>query len=230
MGGSKEYALIVAGGSGTRMQSQVPKQFLLLNGKPILMHTLEAFYCYSASLHIITVLPETDVAWWYSLCHRYDFDIPHRVVKGGQSRTNSVRNGLEAIEEEEGWVAIHDGVRPLISADVIAESFRVAQAKGNAVTSVRLKDSIRRLAEKGGTQAEDREQFRLIQTPQTFLVTAIRNAYRRTPESEVLPDDATLMEKFGEKIHLIEGSYRNIKITTPEDLSIAEAFLRKESL
>lgn len=227
---NREYALIVAGGSGTRMQTKVPKQFLLLGGKPVLMHTIQAFNLYAASLQIIVVLPGPEIEEWKRLCALHGLDVPHQVVKGGSSRTDSVRKGLEMIEDSKGVVAIHDGVRPLVSSSIISESFRVAQEKGNAVAAVRLKDSIRRLEEEGSSRSEDREQFRIVQTPQTFLVAVIKEAYAQISVSEVLSDDASLIERYGKKIHLIEGHYRNIKITTPEDLSIAEAFMSYKSL
>lgn len=238
--GAREYALIVAGGSGTRMQSQVPKQFIPINGTPILMYTIQGFYRYSSSLRIIVVLPASETDYWRQLCEDHHFNVPHQVVSGGTNRTESVRNGLNAIQEEEGLIAIHDGVRPLISTALIAASFKTAKEKGNAVASVRLKDSIRRIIQldhsrksddsgSGYSQAEDREQFRIIQTPQTFRLEIIKKAYKLTAVQEVLSDDASVIEKHGWNIYLIEGDYRNIKVTTPEDLSIAEALLAKTS-
>ncbi len=225
----KAYALIVAGGSGTRMKSQTPKQFMLLNGKPILMHTLEAFHRYSTSLPLIVVLPETAIAHWQKLQDSFHFRLPHQVVAGGQHRTASVRKGLESIQGEEGLVAVHDGVRPLVSAELIARSFQVAQQKGSAIAAVSLKDAIRKLTSQGESRAEDRTHFRLVQTPQTFQLAVLKRAYRQLPVPVSLPDDASVVEQYGEKIHLIDGDYRNIKITTPEDLSMAEALLAKGS-
>ncbi len=225
----KAYALIVAGGSGTRMQSQTPKQFLLLNGKPILMHTLEAFYRYSPSLPLIVVLPRTAIEHWRSLQASYHVQIPHALIAGGEHRTASVRKGLESIQDEEGLVAVHDGVRPLVSVEVIARSFQVAQQKGNAIAAVPLKDSVRKLTVQGESQAEDRTYYRIVQTPQTFQLAVLKRAYRQLPADVSLSDDASVVELYGEKIHLIDGEYRNIKVTTPEDLRMAEALLAKGS-
>lgn len=220
----KEYALIVAGGKGTRMKTSVPKQFIELLGLPILMHTINAFYRYDAAITVILVLPEDDFDSWSELCEKYHFTEPVVLQKGGDSRFQSVRNGLKKIEGE-GLVAIHDGVRPLISEDIIGASFRLAAVHQSAVAAVRLKESIR-MTDQDSTKAMDRSHFRLIQTPQTFLVSLIRQAYEGK-ESASLTDDASVAEQAGHVISLFEGSYENIKITTPEDLVIAEALLRK---
>ncbi|MCK6618209.1 MAG: 2-C-methyl-D-erythritol 4-phosphate cytidylyltransferase [Cyclobacteriaceae bacterium] len=217
-----EYALIVAGGKGTRIKSKVPKQFLDINGLPVLMHTINAFYAYSSTIKVIVVLPEDDFALWNELCMLHDYRKPLRVVKGGESRFQSVRNGLAKIETD-GLVAIHDGVRPLVSADIIAASFRLAAVHGSAVAAVRLKESIR-MTDQDTTKAMDRSRFRLIQTPQTFQVSLIKQAYQLR-EDTTLTDDASVAERAGHMISLFEGSYENIKITTAEDLIIAEALL-----
>jgi len=219
----QEYAIIVAGGKGTRMQKALPKQFLALCGLPVLMHTLYAFYRYSSTLPIILVLPEDDFATWESLCRTHQFTLPVTLQAGGASRYESVKKGLSRIPGD-GLVAIHDGVRPLVSEATIATSFRLAAAKQSAVAAVALKDSIRQ-AEGGATRALDRSSFRLIQTPQTFDVSVIRAAYDQ-PEDATLTDDASLAERAGLTITLFEGSYENIKITTPEDLIVAEALLK----
>lgn len=218
----KEYAIIVAGGKGTRIKSSLPKQFLELAGSPILMHTLNAFYRYSTAIEVILVLPEDDFDTWSELCRKHGFDQPYRLQKGGDTRFQSVRNGLALIEGD-GLVAIHDGVRPLISSDIIGASFRLAAVHQSAVAAVRLKDSIR-MTDQDGTRAMDRSLFRLIQTPQTFDVATIRKAYEIREEAS-LTDDASVAEKAGIRISLFEGSYENIKITTPEDLTVAEALL-----
>lgn len=218
----KEYAIIVAGGKGTRIKSSLPKQFLELAGSPILMHTLNAFYRYSTAIEVILVLPEDDFDTWSELCQKHRFDRPYRLQKGGDTRFQSVRNGLALIEGD-GLVAIHDGVRPLISSDIIGASFRLAAVHQSAVAAVRLKDSIR-MTDQDGTRAMDRSLFRLIQTPQTFDVATIRKAYEIREEVS-LTDDASVAEKAGIRISLFEGSYENIKITTPEDLTVAEALL-----
>ena len=222
----KEYALIVAGGKGTRIKSKVPKQFLELNGKPVLLHTLEAFYRYSEKINIILVLPEDDFETWKSICEKYQFTKKIVLQKGGESRFQSVKNGLAKIEGE-GLVAIHDGVRPLVSEDIIGASFRLAAVHQSAVAAVRLKESIR-MTDMDNTKAVDRSRFRLVQTPQTFHVSLIKKAYE-IKEDPSLTDDASVAERSGHIISLFEGSYENIKITTSEDLIVAEALLNAKS-
>jgi len=220
---SKEYALIVAGGKGTRIKSKLPKQFLELNGLPILMHTINAFYRYSPEVTVILVLPADDFETWVSLCKKYSFHKPVILQAGGDTRFQSVKNGLSKIEGE-GLVAIHDGVRPLVSEDIIGASFRLAAVHQTAVAAVRLKESIR-MTDQDNTKAVDRSRFRLIQTPQTFVVSLIKKAYE-SKDDPSLTDDASVAERAGHIISLFEGSYENIKITTPEDLIVAEALLQ----
>ena len=220
---SNEYALVVAGGKGTRISSKTPKQFLELNGLPVLMHTLLAFYRYSEDITVILVLPEDDLQTWQSLCLRYKFTKPVILQKGGESRFQSVRNGLEKIENE-GLVAIHDGVRPLVSENIIATSFRLASVHQSAIAAMPLKESIR-MIDRDKTRAVDRSKYRLIQTPQTFSVSLIKKAYEMQ-EDLSLTDDASVAENSGHVISLFEGSYENIKITTTEDLIIADALLK----
>jgi len=221
-----EYALIVAGGKGTRIKSNVPKQFIELNGKPILLHTVEAFYRYSSGLTVILVLTADDVDIWNGICKKFNFTRPVVLQKGGATRFQSVRNGLDTIEGE-GLVAIHDGVRPLVSEDIIGASFRLAAIHHCAVAAVRLKESLR-MTDQDYTKAVDRSRYRLIQTPQTFDVQLIRKAYQ-IREDVSLTDDASVAEKAGHRISLFEGSFENIKITTPEDLVMAEALMKARS-
>jgi len=218
----KEYAIIVAGGKGTRIKSVVPKQFIPLHGKPILMHTIEAFLEYSSETEIILVLPEDDVNRWNELCKTFHFTAPLQIVHGGETRFQSVRNGLVLVPEN-SLVAIHDGVRPLVSSDIIGASFRLAAIHGTAVAAVRLKDSIR-MTDQDTTRAADRSRFRMIQTPQTFKSDLIKSAYR-TKEEASMTDDASVAEHAGHLISLFEGSYENIKVTTSEDLVVAEALI-----
>ena len=219
---SQEYAIIVAGGKGTRIKSTLPKQFLELNGLPILMHTINAFLRYSKNIVLILVLPEDDFKTWQALCVKHNFAATLILQKGGDTRFQSVKNGLEKIEGE-GLVAIHDGVRPLVSEDIIGASFRLAAVHQTAVAAVRLKESIR-MTDQDNTKAVDRSKFRLIQTPQTFHVGLIQKAYR-IKDDPSLTDDASVVERTGQVISLFEGSYENIKITTQEDLVVAEALL-----
>lgn len=219
----KEYALIVAGGKGTRINSKLPKQFIGLNGKPILLHTIEAFFNYSEKISVVLVLPQDDFGIWDSICKEFNFNKPITLQKGGDTRFQSVKNGLDKIDDE-GLVAIHDGVRPLVSSDLIGASFRLAAVHGSAVASVRLKESIR-VTDQDTTKAVDRSKFRLIQTPQTFNLQLIKKAYQ-IKEAPSLTDDASVAEKSGHTISLFEGSYENIKITTSEDLVVAEALMK----
>lgn len=220
----KEHAIVVAGGKGTRIRHTLPKQFIELAGKPVLFHTLEAFYRYSPSLNIVLVLPAGDIKTWDDLVARHHFTIPVTVQTGGETRFQSVKRGLEKITGP-GLVAIHDGVRPLVSEDIIGASFRLAAAHGTAVAAVRLKESIR-MTDQDTTHAVDRSRFRLIQTPQTFDIDLIKKAYEQREESS-MTDDASVAERAGHPISLFEGSCENIKITTQEDLVIAEALLIK---
>ncbi len=220
---TKEYALIVAGGKGTRIKSEVSKQFIELNGKPIILHTIEAFLKYSSDLSIILVLPKEDFKTWEVICEKFNFNKTIILQKGGDTRFQSVKNGLDKIDGE-GLVAIHDGVRPLVSADLIGASFRLAAVHGSAVAAVRLKESIR-MTDQDNTKAVDRSKFRIIQTPQTFELQLIKKAYQ-IKEDQNLTDDASVAEKSGHVISLFEGSYENIKITTAEDLIVAEALMK----
>jgi 2-C-methyl-D-erythritol 4-phosphate cytidylyltransferase len=215
-----EYALIVAGGKGTQIKSSLPKQFIELIEKPILLHTIEAFIRYSSNIKIVLVLPEDDFGIWNSICQKFNFNFPIVLQKGGETRFQSVKNGLSKMEGD-GLVAIHDGVRPLVSEDIIGASFRLAAVHQSAVAAVRLKESIR-MTDQDNTKAMDRSKFRLIQTPQTFKLDIIRKAYEMKEDAS-LTDDASVAERAGHVISLFEGSYENIKITTSEDLIIAEA-------
>ena len=222
----KKVALIVAGGKGLRMGHEMPKQFLELAGKPVLMLTIEKFR--RVCSEITVVLPKEQIPYWQKLCGIHNFSIPHQLVEGGENRLQSVSNGLASIPGE-CLVAIHDGVRPLIDDNIITASFDEAEAKGNAIVSVKLKDSIREVNE-GKSKAQPRENFVLMQTPQTFKSNTIKDAYNRLlkedHEQSQFSDDASVAEFYGATINLIEGSYKNIKITTPEDLKIAEVLMK----
>lgn len=220
----QEYAIIVAGGSGSRMKSDIPKQFLLIKHQPILMYTIKAFRAYSENLNIIVVLPEDQFEYWYQLCYEHSFTEKYSLIPGGQTRFHSVKNGLESIDSLDGLIAVHDGVRPVISKEIIAESFKKAAQYGTAVVSVTLKDSIRSV-ETDSNKAEDRTKFRLIQTPQTFRLDWMRDAFSQ-PYQDGFTDCASVLESSGYPIRMIDGAYENIKITTPEDLRWAEIYLK----
>ena len=233
---SKQVAIIVAGGKGLRLPGDVPKQFAAIDGLPVLMHTLHAFRAYSSSLEIILVLPVADKALWDNLCRRHQFRDSVTVVDGGPSRFHSVWNGLKQITGP-GLVAVHDGVRPMITPDIIAVSFDIAGKYRSAVASVALKESIRQVeasAETNGSSsglserrsvALDRTVFRLMQTPQTFDIDLLKSAYESAAVDH-FTDDASVVESAGHRVALFDGSYENLKITTPEDLIVAEAILR----
>ncbi|MCY7360147.1 MAG: 2-C-methyl-D-erythritol 4-phosphate cytidylyltransferase [Rudanella sp.] len=212
-----QYAIIVAGGSGSRMQSMMPKQFLLLNEKPILQHTLEQFWAYSPELQLILVLPARDLATWTDLCIEHNFDAPVQTVVGGATRFQSVRNGLAVIDAPEGLVAVHDGVRPFVSIQIIQNGFETAARLGSAVTCVPTKDSVRLVSADGRSEAVDRSRVRLMQTPQTFRLDWFRQAFAGD-EQPFFTDCASVLEHAGFPITLIDGDYANIKITTPDDL------------
>jgi 2-C-methyl-D-erythritol 4-phosphate cytidylyltransferase len=224
----KYYAIIVGGGSGSRMQNSVAKQFLLLNDKPILMHTIEAFQRCVLNPKILLVLNSNQHNYWKVLCSTYQFNIPHEIVEGGPQRFDSVKNGLAHIHSE-GMVAVHDAVRPLVSPELILTSYKIAEEKGNAVTGVHPTDSVRKLFEDQNSEMMDRDAVVLIQTPQTFSVSVLKKAYEEPYRNE-FTDDASVVEHAGFKINLITGERTNLKITYPEDLEIASLLLNKKGL
>lgn len=217
-----QYVVIVAGGSGKRMGMDTPKQFLELSGRPVLMHTIERFREFDPSIEIITVLPENQLRFWNDLKNKYSFDIPHTMVKGGSKRFISVKHGLEFVNSP-GLVAIHDGVRPLVRLETIKRCFEAAAKYGNAVPVVSPADSLRMEAGENNSPI-NRMEVKQIQTPQVFDVGKIKKAYLQDFDPS-FTDDATVLEKMGEKIHLVEGNRENIKITNPEDLFIAQTLL-----
>ncbi len=218
------HAIIVAGGKGLRMGAQIPKQFLELNGMPVLMHTIKSFR-FDPNIFVTVVLPSDQFEYWNWLCQKHRFNLPHQLVKGGDTRFQSVRNGLKAIPQNADLVAIHDGVRPILSQQIIENGFEVASQKGNAIAVVRLKDSIRKQELTGNNHSVNRANYFLVQTPQTFEYNVLWEAYQQA-EDDNFTDDASVVEAMGKKINLIEGDYKNIKITTPEDLLVAAVFLQ----
>ena len=216
------YVVIVAGGSGKRMGAEIPKQYLELDGRPVLMHTIERFKAFNPVIEIITVLPENQLRYWVGLTEKYSFTVPHTLVKGGSQRYNSVKNGLKFVGVP-GLVAIHDGVRPFVSIDTIRRCFETAEKLGNAIPSISPTESLRLLTEDGNTHL-NRLLVKQIQTPQVFSSALIKKAYTQHFSPE-FTDDATVLEMMGEKINLIEGNRENIKITNPEDLLISTVLL-----
>ncbi len=218
----ERYAVIVAGGSGKRMGSDIPKQFIEMKGKPVLMHTLEAFRRFDRNIRIILVLPQSQISYWKDLCQRSGFDIPHETVAGGETRYHSVKNGLSVIKGE-GVIGVHDGVRPFVSEKTLNNTYMTAEKSGNAVPVIDAFESVRQVTV-DGNKAIDRNTIKLVQTPQVFHSEQIFKAYE-IPYREEFTDDASVVEYVGFRINLVEGNRENIKITTPFDLKLADVLL-----
>ncbi len=219
----RKYALIVAGGSGSRMENLVPKQFIELEGMPVLMHTFNAFFKYDPDVEFVLVLPKNQVDYWNSLCRQHNFNFTYKLALGGKTRFESVKNGLDRIDDD-GIVFIHDGVRPLVSALTLKNCYETALAKGNALPVIPVSESVRFINE-NGSRSLDRSKYYLVQTPQTFQTKVIKDAYRQE-FSDLFTDDASVLENTGATIYPVEGNRENIKITFPEDLSVAAVFLK----
>lgn len=217
----KTQIIIVAGGKGQRMQTEIAKQFLLLDDKPILMHTIERFLDFSSDLFL--VLPEHDIPTWQDLVVKHQFDVPVKIVTGGKERFFSVKNALDEIEEQ-GIVLIHDGVRPFVSKQCI-ESVIHQTAKGDsAIPVMDINESIR-CVENDQSKSVDRNQYKTVQTPQGFNTKMIKEAYRQNYTS-LFTDDASVFESADHQINLVEGNKENIKITSPEDLHLANYLIK----
>lgn len=220
-----KYAIIVAGGKGERMGQNIPKQFLELNGKPILMHTIEKFKSTFQDIEIILALPENQIDFWEGLCvlHHFPFS-PNRVVKGGKTRFESVKNALKLVSEN-SIVGIHDGVRPLVSSETLKSCYLTAEQKGNAIPVIEVTDSLRHVSKQEGTNnAVTRSCYKSVQTPQCFNSKTILQAYQQE-FNPAFTDDASVVENLGESINLVEGNSDNIKITTLKDLKFASLIL-----
>lgn len=224
----RKYAVIVAGGKGLRMGGDVPKQFLPVQGKPVLMRTLERFHTCDETIGIILVLPKEQQAYWHSLCRDYAFSVPYRLADGGETRFHSVTNGLSKIEtREEALVAVHDGVRPFVDEEVIRHCYEAAAQYGAVVPVVAPVETVRQLKDgECDSCTVDRSLYRLVQTPQVFRWTILEKAYSQ-PFRTAFTDDASVVEAMGERVMLVPGNRENIKITTPFDLLVAEALLSK---
>ena len=215
----KKHIIIVAGGKGLRMGGDIPKQFVPIGGKPVLMRTLEAFYTYDPAMQLILVLPVSQQAYWKELCETYGFTLPHVVANGGETRFHSVKNGLAKIEGD-GWVGVHDGVRPFVSTEVIARCYEQVREKQAVIPVVDVVETLRRLTG-AGSETVPRSAYKLVQTPQVFDADLLRRAYQQ-PYTDAFTDDASVVEALGEQVHLVEGNRENIKLTTPSDLKMAE--------
>ena len=220
----KKYAIIVAGGNGTRANTPIPKQFMKLDGKPVIMHTITKFTEAGINIEIILVLNKEQIPYWQELCKENNFNIGVKVAEGGENRFESVKNGLLLVDEE-GIVAVHDAVRPLVSAKTIITAFKAAEMYGNAVPAIPLSDSIRQI-DSSKSIAVDRTRYCVIQTPQCFQAKMLKKAYATAEYKIHFTDDASVVEHTGEKIHLVDGNPDNIKITTPRDFVLAEALLK----
>ncbi len=219
-----DYIIIVAGGKGLRMGSDIPKQFLPIGGKPVLMRTLERFREYSKDIQIILVLPEAQQAYWHQLCQEYHFDVEYTLANGGQTRFHSVQNGLAKVPDDAiGVVGVHDGVRPFPSIEVIRNCYTTAREKKAVIPVIPVVETVRHL-EGEQSKTVPRDAYRLVQTPQTFDIQLLKAANRQ-PYNDGFTDDASVVEAFGYKITLVEGNRENIKITTPYDLKIAEVLI-----
>ena len=215
----KKHIVIVAGGKGLRMGGDMPKQFLPVCGKPVLMRTMEAFHAYDASMHLILVLPVSQQEYWKQLCEEYHFALPHDIANGGETRFHSVMNGL-ALVEGDGVVGVHDGVRPFVSQEVIARCYGEAITQKAVIPVIGVVETVRHLTG-DGSETVPRDHYKLVQTPQVFDVALLRRAYQQ-PYTELFTDDASVVEALGEKVYLVEGNRENIKLTTPFDLKLAE--------
>ena len=219
-----DYIIIVAGGKGLRMGSDIPKQFLPIGGKPVLMRTLERFREYSKDIQIILVLPESQQEYWHQLCHEYHFGVEYTLANGGQTRFHSVQNGLAKVPDDaQGVVGVHDGVRPFPSIEVIKNCYETARTAKAVIPVIPVVETVRQL-DGDSSLTVPRDQYRLVQTPQTFDIQLLKAANRQ-PYNDGFTDDASVVEAFGHKITLVEGNRENIKITTPYDLKIAEVLI-----
>lgn len=217
-----DYIIIVAGGKGLRMGAELPKQFLPVGGRPVLMRTIERFRKYSADLNIILVLPHSQQEFWRSLCREYAFNIEHTVVDGGATRFLSSKNGLAAVPDDaQGVVGIHDGVRPFVSVEVIDRCFETARRYGAALPVMPVTDTLRYVGDAGAVHNVQRSDYRSVQTPQTFSIPLIKKAFD-VPDNDSFTDDASVAEAAGMAVTMVEGNRENIKLTTPYDLKVAE--------
>ena len=227
-----DYVIIVAGGKGLRMGADIPKQFLPIGGKPVLMRTLERFREYATDLQIILVLPKAQQDYWRELCQQYNFDVEYTLANGGETRFHSVQNGLALVPDDaEGVVGVHDGVRPFPSVEVIRNCYETARTAKAVIPVIPIVETVRHLVSESNTQRSitvPRGDYRLVQTPQTFDIQLLKAANRQ-PYNDGFTDDASVVEAYGFDITLVEGNRENIKITTPFDMTIAEALLNNNN-
>lgn len=225
----KNYAIIVAGGKGLRMGTDIPKQFLPIGGLPVLMHTINSFKAYDGDMHIILVLPKHQQEYWKKLCDDFSFDVDIEVADGGETRFHSVKNGLALIPDDAtGVVGVHDGVRPFVSTSTIHRTYEQAAIMGATVPVIPIVDTIRHIVNHGKcSETVPRDEYRIVQTPQAFNIQLLKEAYRQDYRKD-FTDDASVVEKLGHTVALVEGNRENIKITTPFDLAVAEVILKSK--
>ena len=221
---TKLWTIIVAGGAGTRMGAELPKQFICVDNAPIIVHTINAFRNAIPDMGVVVVLPEAHLSIWENICKKYAV-AEHKISFGGATRFDSVASGLAAVPSFAEVIAVHDGVRPFVSAKLIRNAFEQAAHHGSAIPVVAAVDSFRRVTEDGNSEIVDRSVLRAVQTPQVFRVELLRQAYAQCTNGNSCTDDASVVEAMGEKVHLVEGERSNIKITTPEDLLFGEAII-----
>lgn len=215
---SENTIIITAGGSGRRMHAEIPKQFIPVHEKPLLMWAIEAFYAYDRTINTMLVIPENHVGLWKELCREFDFKINHNIVYGGDNRFQSVKNALELLDGN-ALTGVHDGVRPFPSLNTIGRAYQDAANYGSAVPFVDSTDSLR-FVEKHSSKIISRDCVKRIQTPQVFQTKILKKAYQQ-PYNKLFTDDASVVEYLGYDIHLFEGNMENIKVTTPVDLRLA---------
>lgn len=224
----EKYVIIVAGGKGLRMGNALPKQFIPIGGKPLLMHTIDVFYQYDKNIHIILVLPISQQAYWKELCKEYAFQRPYLLANGGDTRFHSVQNGLSLIDRQEnGIVGVHDGVRPFVSIETIKQCYDTAERLDAIVPVTDINETIRYVSSTSQSHTVNRDEYKLVQTPQVFNLQLLKQAYQQE-YIETFTDDASVVEAMGKTIHLVTGNRENIKITTPFDLTIAETLLKQD--
>ena len=216
-----KYVIIVAGGKGLRMGGELPKQFIPVEGRPVLMRTIDTFHACDNTIQIILVLPRDHQPYWQELCRDYQFAVPHRIADGGATRFHSVQNGLALVEAPEALVAVHDGVRPFVSPEVISRCYHDAEQYGAVVPVIPVVETVRHLLPEG-SETVNRDDYRLVQTPQTFRASLLRRAYEQL-YCDAFTDDASVVEALGHAVHLVEGNRENIKLTTPFDLVVARS-------
>lgn len=219
-----DYIIIVAGGKGLRMGTELPKQFLPIAGKPVLMHTIARFHDYDPALQIIVVLPAEQQQLWHELCEQHAFTLPHRIATGGATRFDSSKNGLALVPPDaEGIVAFHDGVRPFVPKEVIGRCLDAARDEYAAIPILPVTDTLRYI-DRGHGHNVLRDHFRVVQTPQAFDIALARQAFDQ-PCRDTFTDDASVIESLGCQVTMVEGARENIKITTPFDLQLAEVLM-----